>query len=154
MHMKALTLILFLFSCSALSAQNSMRTEHFNLEEEFAIQGYDPVAYFTQKKAIEGKKEYQYEFKGVPYRFMSTKNMETFKANPGMYEPAYGGWCAYAMSVTGDKVKIDPETFKIVDGKLNLFYNFFFNNTLKEWNKDEDKLKAIAITNWSRYYKE
>jgi len=61
--------------------------------------------------------------------------------NPAGYEPQYGGWCAYAMGANGEKVEIDPGTFKIVDGKLNLYYNAFFNNTLKSWNKDEVNLK-------------
>ncbi len=151
--MKPLPIICLLFSFTTVMAQNN-RTTHFNLEEDLAIQGYDPVAYFTEKKAVEGKKEYQYDYLGVPYRFKSAENMETFKSNPDRYEPAYGGWCAYAMGVTGDKVKVDPETFKIVDGKLNLFYNFFFTNTLKDWNKDEGNLKTAATTNWSKIFKE
>lgn len=138
---------------SVALAQNDMRTTHFNLESDIAIQGYDPVAYFTKKKAIEGKKAYEYNHQGILYRFASSENKELFKSNPAKYEPAYGGWCAYAMGVTGDKVKIDPETYKIVDGKLNLFYNFFFNNTLKDWDKDENNLKAAATVCWSKIYK-
>lgn len=152
--MKFLTQILFLLTFSAAMAQNGMRTEHYNLESDVAIQGYDPVAYFTKQKAIKGGKEYQYNHEGIPYNFASAENKELFISNPDKYEPLYGGWCAYAMGVTGDKVKVDPETFKIVDGKLNLFYNFFFNNTLKDWNKDENNLKAVADSNWSKIYKE
>ena len=54
------------------------------------------------------------------------------------------------MGSTGEKVEIDPETFKIVDGKLNLFYNAYFNNTLKSWNKDENNLKKKADSNWKK----
>jgi len=111
------------------------------------------VAYFTQKKPIEGKEGLEYVHKGIPYRFSSPENLETFKSDPVRYEPAYGGWCAYAMGATGEKVEIDPETFKIVDGRLYLFYNFFFNNTLKDWNKDELNLKQKADVNWSSIIK-
>ena len=45
------------------------------------------------------------------------------------------------MGTKGAKVSVDPETFKIIDGKLYLFYNSFFNNTLKDWNKDEANMR-------------
>jgi len=48
---------------------------------------------------------------------------------------------------------VDPETFKIVNGKLYLFYNKFFNNTLKSWNKDEANLKIKADKNWTNIFK-
>ena len=80
------------------------------------------------------------------------KNKEEFKKNPAAYEPQYGGWCAYAMGKDGDKVSIDPETFKIVNGKLYLFYNRAFNNTLKSWNKDEPTLKTKADANWQKIF--
>ncbi len=70
-----------------------------------------------------------------------------------MYEPQYGGWCAYAMGNSGEKVEVDPETYKIVDGKLYLFYNKYFTNTLKSWNKDEAKLKSKADESWKNFYK-
>ena len=73
-------------------------------------------------------------------------------AQPGKYEPQYGGWCAYAMGATGEKVPVDPETFKIVHGKLFLFYNKFLNNTLKSWNKYEKNLNAKADGNWAKLF--
>ena len=72
-----------------------------------------------------------------------------FKKNPTKYLPQYGAWCAYAMGDNGDKVSVNPETYKIVDGKLYLFYNKLFVNTLKSWNKDEDRIKAKADANWT-----
>ena len=70
-----------------------------------------------------------------------------------MYEPQYGGWCAYAMGTSGEKVKVDPETFKIIDGRLFLFYNAFFNNTLNSWNKDEKNYHTKADQNWKTILK-
>jgi hypothetical protein len=87
---------------------------------------------------------------GATYYFLSDENKSKFVANPTQFEPKFGGWCAYAMGDSGEKVKIDPETFKIVDGKLYLFYNFFFNNTLKDWNENEKVLKQKADENWSK----
>jgi len=57
------------------------------------------------------------------------------------------------MGELGEKVKIDPETFKIVNGKLYLFYNFFFNNTLKDWNADEKQLELEADKKLENDYK-
>lgn len=76
-----------------------------------------------------------------------------FLANPSRFEPQYGGWCAFAMGDYGKKVKINPETFKIVDDKLYLFYNAYFTNTLKDWNKDEANLKSKGDRNWANLTK-
>ena len=79
---------------------------------------------------------------------LSQANLDVFKKSPEKFEPAYGGWCAYAMGNTGEKVEIDPETYKIVEGKLYLFYNAYFTNTLPKWNKEEKSLKTKADKNW------
>src|SRR5687767_6530459 len=123
------------FVCAAQDA--SIRKKHFNLDNDLALAGYDAVAYVNQRKAIKGNKEFAANYEGVTYYFASAKNRDEFKKSPAKFEPAYGGWCAYAMGASGEKVNVDPKTFKIVNGELNLFYNRFFNNTLDDWNKDE-----------------
>jgi YHS domain-containing protein len=128
-----------------------LRKSQFNLDNGVAISGYDPVAYFKQGKAVEGKKDNAVISQGVTYYFSSIENKEEFKSNAAKYEPQYGGWCAYAMGKDGSKVEVDPETFKIIDGRLYLYYNKYFNNTLKSWNKDEAKLKARADKNWQNF---
>jgi YHS domain-containing protein len=140
----------FAIGASAQSAPT--RTKQFNLDKTgLAIQGYDPVAYFTSSKAVEGKKDFTLEDQGVTYRFATAADRDAFKADPAKYAPQYGGWCAYAMGASGEKVDVDPGTFKIIDGKLYLFYNHFFNNTLKTWNKDETHLKSNADKNWTKF---
>jgi YHS domain-containing protein len=89
---------------------------------------------------------------GVAYYFTSEADLAEFRKNPEIYEPQYGGWCAYAMGKDGTKVEVDPETFKIVNGKLFLFYNQFFTNTLKSWNKDEVELHHHADLNWTKIF--
>jgi YHS domain-containing protein len=150
--MKKLLIILFI-TCTTLGfSQNAVkRANTYNLEKKVAIKGYDPVAYFMQNKAIKGKKELSLNYEGVIYHFNTKENKELFSKNPAGFEPQYGGWCAYAMGDSGDKVEINPETFKIVDGKLYLFYNAYFSNTLKSWNKDEKNLKKKADANWKKY---
>ena len=134
-------------------AQQAIRTAHFNIEKGVAIQGYDPVAYFTQNKAVNGKKEFAVAAEGIIYYLSTLENKELFKKDYKKYEPQYGGWCAYAMGATGEKVEIDPETFKIIGGKLYLFYHTWTNNTLPKWNKDENNLKAKADVSWNKFFK-
>lgn len=124
------------------------KTKHANTEKNIAIDGYDPVAYFTQNKAIKGNKKFAVSIDGIIYYCSSQINKDLLVKTPTKYEPQYGGWCAYAMGAKGTKVEIDPETFKIKDGKLYLFYNKTFTNTLPLWNKDEVNLKTKADENW------
>ncbi len=153
--MKILCLVLFSAITIQLSAQDAsaIRKKHFNLENSIAIDGYDPVAYFTDHKAIKGNASFALSNKGVVYHFSNEAHKELFKKNPSAYEPQYGGWCAYAMGSSGEKVEIDPETFKIINGKLFLFYNKRLTNTLNSWNKDQDNLHKKADANWLKIYK-
>lgn len=149
--------LLLLFALSAFIMQSSaqspaLRKQQFNIEKSgLAIEGYDPVAYFNSNKPVEGKKDITTTYEGITYRFTSTQNRDEFNKNPAKYEPQYGGWCAYAMGAKGEKVEVDPETFKIINGKLYLFYNKYFNNTLKSWNKDEARLKTNADQSWKKF---
>jgi YHS domain-containing protein len=126
---------------------DQFRKQNFNVKKNLALEGYDAVSYF-EGAPLEGDPGLKFVFKGVTYQFASADNLAKFKLMPDKYEPAYGGWCAYAMGESGEKVKIDPETFKILDGKLYLFYNFWGNNTLEDWKKNEKKLKEAADHNW------
>lgn len=144
-----------IFLSASLFAQDTaaLRKKQFNLEKGgVAIQGYDPVAYFKQNVAKEGTKDMAVSYQGVVYYFSSAENKAAFLKEPAKYEPEYGGWCAYAMGTKGEKVDIDPETFKIINGKLFLFYNKYLNNTLKTWNKDEANLHAKADASWQKTF--
>jgi YHS domain-containing protein len=147
-----IALIIAIFAAGGAMAQDQQRKQQFNLDNGVAIKGYDAVAYFKQNKAVKGKSEFAVIHLGVKYYFASNDNKEEFKKNPSRYEPQYGGWCAYAMGETGEKVDFDPGTFKIINGRLYLFYNKFFNNTLPKWNKDEAGLKTKADVNWKKFY--
>jgi YHS domain-containing protein len=152
--MKSILTVLFALSLFQTSAQTeTLRKTNFNLKKDIALEGYDPVSFFDGKP-LEGNSNIKASFKGVIYLFYSKQNLEKFKTDPVKYEPAYGGWCAYAMGESGEKVKVDPETYKILDGKLYLlylFYNFWGNNTLNTWNKNEEELKKSADKNWQKY---
>jgi YHS domain-containing protein len=149
--MRTLITILLTMNLLQVFAQSEdQRKKNFNLKNEIAIDGYDPVSYFSGK-ATEGRSTLKSPYKGIIYLFATKENIELFKANPTKYEPAYGGWCAFAMGETGEKVKVDPETYKIIDGKLYLFYNFWGNNTLDDWNEKEKILKASGDINWKKF---
>lgn len=128
----------------------------YNLEKgKPAIQGYDPVAYFPEGggQPKKGDAKFAYTYRGVVYHFASEKNRDAFKAAPAKFEPAYGGWCAYACS-QDDKVEIDPKSFKITDGRLYLFYKDFLNDTRAKWTKEEAKLQPKADSYWKKIAKE
>lgn len=116
-----------------------------------AIEGYDPVAYFPEGggKPLKGDKKFAHEHRGVTYHFASQANRDAFIANPAKYEPAYGGWCAYAMA-SGEKVEIDPKASRITNGRLLLFYRDFLTDTRKPWAKDEAALIAKADAAWAK----
>lgn len=139
--------LLFAISGISLLAQDTTKSSILNLEDGIMIHGYDIVSYFNGKP-LEGKASITKKYKGATYQFHTETNLTAFNANPEKYIPKFGGYCAYAMGARGELVDIDPETFKIVNGKLYLFYNAYFNNTLKKWNKDETNLLKRANTNW------
>lgn len=124
----------------------------YNLEKGLALKGYDPVAYFAEGggKPAKGKASLEAEHRGVKYRFANEANRDRFLASPGRFEPAYGGWCAYAMS-GGDKVEVDPRSFLVDDSQLLVFYKGFLNDTRKKWQKQGSaKLRPKADANWQR----
>ncbi|MEL7474465.1 MAG: YHS domain-containing (seleno)protein, partial [Planctomycetota bacterium] len=129
----------------------SAAIEHYNLpRSRLAIDGYDPVAYFPEGggKAVKGSKKRTLEHHGLTYRFASDANRGRFQADPDKYRPAYGGWCAWAMT-TGDRTDINPKTFKIsADGRLLLFYNGLLGNTRKQWGDRDAALLPKADGAW------
>ena len=124
--------------------------QHYNLgTDKVAISGYDPVAYFTQGKALKGRKEVSAAHRGVIYHFATEQNRKLFTDAPDKYLPTYGGWCATAMA-KGEKVEIDPTNFKVTNGRLFLFFKAFYANAIKDWNKDEPNQTTKADANWKK----
>ncbi len=142
---KLLSVFLLSFSV-VIVAQN----KNYNTKKGFVANGYDVIAYFDGQ-ATKGNADYTTEHDGVKFRFVNKENLEKFKANPGKYLPKYGGYCAYAIAVSGKKVSVNPETFEIRDGELYLFYNSGKNNTLQSWLAESpEELKQQADKNWEQ----
>jgi YHS domain-containing protein len=111
-----------------------------------AIRGFDPVAYFTEGRPVEGSSEHTAEWMGATWRFASAANRDRFVAGPERYAPRYGGYCAYAVA-KGETASIDPEAWKIVDGKLYLNYSRDIQET---WEKDIPGYVEKADRNWPK----
>ena len=128
---------------SAQTKQSSISTD---IIKGVAVGGYDPVAYFTEKKPVPGKTDITLEHDGVTWRFSSAANRDAFKADPAKYAPQYGGYCAWAVS-QGYTAKGDPNIWSITGGKLYLNYNA---SVQKSWDQDVPGLVKKADANWPK----
>ena len=110
---------LFLAVSSPALAVDEINTTFFG---NLAIEGYDAGAYFTERRAIKGSREFEMSWKGANWRFSSAANLSAFRGDPERYAPQYGGYCAWAVS-QNDTAGIDPTQFTVHNGKLYLNYN-------------------------------
>ena len=128
----------------SLFAQTPSKTL-LNLDKTgVAIQGYDPVAFFTDSKPVKGDQKILIKHDGAIYFFASKEHKDLFKANPAKYTPEFGGYCAYGVS-RNKLVEIDVDAFQIVDGKLLLQYS---KGVRDDFNKDTKGNLAKADANW------
>lgn len=118
-----------------------------NAPHGIAIEGFDTVAYHKDEKATIGSHTHQTEYQGILYRFASEQNKEAFERDPQRYLPAYGGYCAYAMS-NGDIVGINPRNWTVIDGQLYLNANIFAQGLFAI---DTGSRIERANTHWSRH---
>lgn len=150
-----LTLVVALAPLAVPAQEPARRADfaHLNVDKQgLALSGYDPVACFPEGggKAVKGKPEIALSLGGVTWRFASEKNRELFRASPARFEPAYGGWCAWAM-VEGSKVEVDPTSFLVEEGRLFVFYDGFLADTRKKWlKKGGAELRPKADAAWKK----
>jgi YHS domain-containing protein len=111
-----------------------------------AVSGFDPVAYFTAGKPVEGSKEFTASWNGAEYRFASAANRDRFKADPARYAPQYGGYCAWAVS-QGYTAPADPKVWKVINGRLYLNYDAAVG---RKWAADIPGFVAKADANWPK----
>lgn len=90
------------------------------VDAPLAIQGYDPVAYFTDGKPTRGTPEFEYQWDEHRYRFASAQHRDLFKADPVRYAPQFGNYCAMALAL-GKIVVANPENWLVTDNKLYVF---------------------------------
>ncbi len=115
-----------------------------NVNDGYAVHGYDVVAYFTVSEPTEGDDRFTAEHQGVQYRFASAENRDRFNGDPAKYAPQYGGFCAFGASV-GRKFDGDPHAWRIIDGKLYLNLN---KKVQARWLQDTEGFIRGANHNW------
>ncbi|MGS2718856.1 YHS domain-containing (seleno)protein [Eionea flava] len=130
-------LLLFVLASTSAFAKGPINTLEksgfFGYEpSELAIRGADTVAYFTEGKYIAGSEQFSTQWQGATWQFVSQKHLDLFTHSPEQYAPQYGGYCAYGVS-RNYLVKIEPENWTIVDGKLYLNYD---DGVQRKWEKD------------------
>lgn len=109
-----------------------------------AASGFDVVAYFTDGRAIKGKRSYTTRYQGADWHFSSAAHLTLFQSEPTKYAPQYGGYCAWAVA-QGNLASSEPEQWTIVEGKLYLNYNKSVN---KKWSKNIANFIKTADQNW------
>jgi YHS domain-containing protein len=116
-----------------------------NLDKSgLAVQGYDPVAFFTDGKPVKGAPQFTSNLKGATYYFASAEHKAAFEKDSAKYEPQFGGYCAYGVS-KGKTVPIEVDAFQIVDGRLLLQYD---KGIRDKFNKDTASNLKLADSNW------
>ncbi|HEV2695826.1 MAG TPA: YHS domain-containing (seleno)protein [Verrucomicrobiae bacterium] len=117
-----------------------------NLDQSgIALQGYDPVAFYTDGKPVKGDVKFVSKRDGAIYLFASKDHKDAFNADPAKYEPQFGGYCAYGVS-RNKLVEIDVDAYQIVDGKLLLQYS---KGVRDDFNRDTKGNLAKASMNWT-----
>lgn len=117
---------------AAEPAINTLTGGFFGSASDTAILGYDTVAYFTDGKPVKGSDSFVAVWMGAKWKFASQTHLDLFKATPEKYAPQYGGYCAYGVAID-NLVSIEPDKFKVIDGKLYLNYDA---NVQQKWLKN------------------
>jgi hypothetical protein len=140
-----LTLSLSLPFVTMVASQAAARVPLTYATDGIAINGIDPVAYFTDSAAVAGSDEYELMWQGATWRFATAANLAAFEADPYAYAPQYGGYCAYAMADSGELVSTTPEAWSIMDGKLYLNYSLRFR---RKWERNAAEYITAGDANW------
>ena len=109
-----------------------------------AINGYDPVAYFTENRPVEGSEDLTHDWNGATWRFSTEENRALFAADPEAYAPQYGGYCAYAVA-NGYTAKTEPDAWTVNEGKLYLNFN---RSIRRRWERNIPGYITSADANW------
>ena len=143
LRIRACLLVLFLSAFAGLGASPAA-ADNIYTKDGLGVSGYDPVAYFTDGKAVPGSAQLTAQYHGITYRFASAAHRDAFTADPQKYLPQYGGYCAFAMA-KGALAKTDPEAFTVIDGKLYLNFN---EGVRQRWLPRSSEFINAADLNW------
>ena len=128
--------------------------------DSVAIDGYSPVSYFTKQEAEKGSPEFAVAYDGLTYWLTDASQQQQFEADPERYAPAHRGWCSLMLTGSGNLAVANPESFKIVDDRLLLFWSGKFEGQpidgLRNWEskfedaEDELRLLGKADKTWQK----
>ncbi len=141
-------LIALIAATVASSAVAQQKVPPVEVAKGVALKGYDVVAYFDQSKPVKGSAEFEYTWNGAKWQFATAAHRDAFAKEPAKYAPQYGGYCAFGVA-EGHAVPVDPEAWRIVDGKLYLNYN---KDVQKDWVKDVPGNITKADANWPKLH--
>ena len=124
-------------------------TQHLD-DRGIGLHGYSPVSYVDLGLAEPGRPEHSAEHHGVTYLFTSAEQVATFEAHPDKYEPAYGGWCAFGLTID-EQFECYPTSFKVVGGRLMRFLKNDEVDARALWEQAEDEAELIekADARWA-----
>ena len=128
----------FVTSCASYSSR------YYKGTEDLALEGYDPVAYFTEQSPSPGDPRYRYDWQGATWQFASQEHLDLFRADPERYAPQYGGYCAWGVA-NNRLIQVDPEVWSVVDGNLYLNFN---RKVQEDWVANQEEYLRQAESNW------
>ena len=142
----SLPVLFALAACAATAGKVSQKkpVTPIDAPAAVALDGYDPVAYFTAGAPTAGDAGIAYEWRGARWQFSSQANRDAFVADPDKYAPQYGGYCSYAMA-HGYIARGNPFQWAIVGGRLYVNNNAF---AMSLWDKDRPGHIVAADANW------
>ena len=140
-NIKAAVVLAMVLYLPGLVDAGEINTGYFG---NVAIKGYDPVAYFTEQRAIKGNEDISHKWLGAEWNFSSEKHKRLFSETPINFAPQYGGFCADGIAYGDFTTNIDPQAWRIIEGKLYLNYD---HGSAAELEEVEGQLAEIK-KNW------
>jgi YHS domain-containing protein len=141
------TIFAVLFAAGALTigpAASAQSKVVINVKDGLAMEGYDPVSYFTDPTPTKGSETYTARHQGGTFRFTSAAHRDRFVKEPARYAPQFGGYCGYGASA-GHLAPVDPLAYTIMNGRLILQNS---KSVLKMWQKEPEARLKLADQNW------
>lgn len=137
--------LVLITAVTAISCNGPAKSPAVNADRNgVAIEGYDPVAYFTMGKPVKGNEDYSATWMGARWRFASAGHRDLFEKDPERYAPRYGGYCAYGVA-NNYLVDIDPEAWTIHEDRLYLNFSLSVRDL---WKEDIPRHIRMADINW------
>jgi hypothetical protein len=131
---------------ASMRAGGAATTEYVVVDRNsgLAISGFDPLAFFTDGKALPGKGEFEYRYAGAVWRFRNQGNRAAFAADPGIYMPRFGGYDPVGIG-RGVAVPGDPRIWVIAGARLYLFY---LPENRAAFSTDSERIVVAADRQW------